>query len=56
MGFLFCGLVNHQNRHSGIKYVTSHQRHCGEEIAICKKELIFMIRTVNLIPAAGQQP
>ena len=27
---------NHQHRHSGIKFVTPQQRHCGEAIEICR--------------------
>jgi putative transposase len=33
----FVDWYNHQHRHSGIKFVTPQQRHCGEAIAICKK-------------------
>ena len=33
----FVDWYNHQHRHSGIKFVTPHQRHCGGAIAICKK-------------------
>ena len=28
---------NHQHRHSGIKFVTPHQRHYGEAIEICRQ-------------------
>jgi hypothetical protein len=28
---------NHRHRHSGIKFVTPHQRHSGAAIAICQE-------------------
>jgi hypothetical protein len=28
---------NHRHRHSGIKFVTPHQRHSGAAIAICRE-------------------
>jgi hypothetical protein len=27
---------NHRHRHSGIKFVTPHQRHSGADLAICR--------------------
>ena len=33
----FVDWYNHQHRHSGIKFVTPHQRHCGEAIEICRQ-------------------
>jgi transposase InsO family protein len=32
----FVDWYNHQHRHSGIKFVTPQQRHCGEAIEICR--------------------
>jgi hypothetical protein len=33
----FVDWYNHQHRHSGIKFVTPHQRHSGAAMAICKQ-------------------
>jgi putative transposase len=33
----FVDWYNHRHRHSGIKFVTPHQRHSGAAIAICLK-------------------
>jgi transposase InsO family protein len=33
----FVDWYNHQHRHSGIKFVTPEQRHCGEAIEICRQ-------------------
>jgi hypothetical protein len=33
----FVDWYNHQQRHSGIKFVTPQQRHCGEAIEICRQ-------------------
>ena len=33
----FVDWYNHQHRHSGIKFVTPQQRHCGEAIGICRQ-------------------
>ena len=32
MGVSVCGLVPPLHRHSGIKFVTPHQRHCGDAV------------------------
>jgi transposase InsO family protein len=32
----FVEWYNHQHRHSGIKFVTPHQRHCGEATMLCR--------------------
>jgi hypothetical protein len=33
----FVDWYNHRHRHSGIKFVTPHQRHSGAAIAICRE-------------------
>jgi hypothetical protein len=33
----FVDWYNHRHRHSGIKFVTPHQRHSGTAIAICRE-------------------
>ena len=33
----FAHWYNHVHRHSGIQYVTSHQRHTGQDIEILRK-------------------
>ena len=37
----FVDWYNHQHRHSGIKFVTPHQRHCGEAIEIRRQRSRF---------------
>jgi len=32
----FVAWYNHQHRHSGIRFVTPHQRHCGQAVEICR--------------------
>jgi transposase InsO family protein len=32
----FVGWYNHQHRHSGIKFVTPHQRHSGAAVKLCR--------------------
>jgi len=33
----FVDWYNHRHRHSGIKFVTPHQRHCGRAVEICQR-------------------
>jgi hypothetical protein len=32
----FVDWYNHQHRHSGIKFVTPHERHSGQAVGICR--------------------
>jgi transposase InsO family protein len=34
---VFVDWYNHRHRHSGIKFVTTHERHSGAATAICKQ-------------------
>jgi len=36
----FVDLYNHRHRHSGIKFVTPHQRHNGDSVEICRHRAI----------------
>jgi transposase InsO family protein len=46
----FVGWYNHQNRHSGIKFVTPQQRHGGQAVEICRH------RDVVYEQARGRNP
>lgn len=35
----FVHWYNHEHRHSGIRYVTPHQRHCGEEAGVLEQRM-----------------
>ena len=36
----FVDWYNHRHRHSGIKFVTPHQRHCGDAMEICRHRAV----------------
>jgi hypothetical protein len=36
----FVDWYNHRHRHSGIKFVTPQQRHCGQDIEICRHRAV----------------
>jgi transposase InsO family protein len=36
----FVDWYNHRHRHSGIKFVTPHQRHCGDAVEICRHRAV----------------
>ena len=36
----FAGWYNHRHRHSAIKFVTPHQRHCGQAVEICRHRAV----------------
>jgi len=37
----FADWYNHRHRHSGIKFVTPHQRHNGDAVEICRHRAVF---------------
>jgi len=37
----FVDWYNQRNRHSGIKFVTPHQRHCGNAVEICRHRAVI---------------
>ncbi len=37
----FVAWYNHQHRHSGIKFVTLHQRHNGDAVEVCRHRAVF---------------
>ena len=49
----FVDWYNHRHRHSGIKFVTPHQRHCGDAMEICVTGLSSTSRHAKGIHAAG---
>jgi len=36
----FVDWYNHRHRHSGIKFVTTHQRHNGDAVEICRHRAV----------------
>jgi hypothetical protein len=40
MGGVICGLVQPQHHHSGIKFVSPHQRHNGDAVEICRHRAV----------------
>jgi hypothetical protein len=41
----FVDWYNHRHRHSGIKFVTPHQRHCGDAMEICRHRAVVYEQT-----------
>ncbi len=55
VGGVICGLVNHRHRHSGIKFVTPHQRHNGRAVEICRHRAFVYEQTRLRYPRRWSQ-